>query len=101
MARKSTNEKRREEGAKWLERIADVNPDAVILEGYETCIVGLAERYGINGPVLAYDYQRCIEVLIKRDDMSYDEAVEFFEFNTLGGWFGDGTSIFVTLKLPD
>ncbi len=30
-----------------------------------------------------------------RDGMSYEVAVEFFEFNTLGGWFGDSTPVFV------
>jgi hypothetical protein len=83
--------------AAWIERLSEINPDAVILDGFDTCIVGIAERFGVS-PVLAYDYDRCIKVLMA-GGMDYDGAVEYFEFNTLGGWFGDGTPVFVTLKL--
>lgn len=83
--------------ASWIERVGEINPDAVILEGFDTCIVGMAERFGME-PVLAYDYERCIKVLMV-GGMDRDEAVEYFEFNTLGGWFGDGTPVFVTLTV--
>jgi hypothetical protein len=30
------------------------------------------------------------------DGMTYEEAEEFYEFNTLGSWVGDGTPAFLS-----
>lgn len=89
---------RRKFGDAWIEWMNEHVDEAVVLHGFEECIVGMAERFGMS-PVLAYDYNLCIETLMK-GGMKYDEAVEFFEFNTIGGWFGEGTPVFVNLKLP-
>jgi hypothetical protein len=35
-----------------------------------------------------------LEILVYSDGMTYDEAVEFFEFNVLGAWVGDETPAF-------
>jgi len=32
---------------------------------------------------------------MERDGMDYDTASEFFHFNTLGAWAGDGTPLFL------
>lgn len=44
-----------------------------------------------------YDRDKCIEILMLRDHMSYETAVEFFEFNTIGAWMGENTPAFATL----
>ena len=33
----------------------------------------------------------------KRDGMTQEEALEFFEFNVVGAWVGEQTPIFVCL----
>jgi hypothetical protein len=75
------------------ERIADANPEALLADGFEEAYIGLCMRF--NTVLAAYDYDKCIAVLSQRDGMSYDEAVEFFEFNTLGAWVGEGTPVFI------
>lgn len=82
----------------WFDRIREINPDAVVYEGYETCIVGICERFGMS-PVAAYDYEKCIEVLMRRDKMPHEEAIEFFECNTLGAWAGENTPVFVHINV--
>jgi hypothetical protein len=77
-----------------MERMSELNPKALAAEGFEKCIIGVAHRFGME-PVIAYDYHKCIKVLMKRDGMSYADAIEYFEFNTLGAWMGEGTPIFV------
>ena len=49
-------------------------------------------------PLATYDRDKCIEILVKRDEMTYEEAVEFFEFNVSGAWVGENTPIFLTLR---
>jgi hypothetical protein len=74
-------------------RLAEANPDALLADGFEEAYIGICYRF--NLAIAAYDYDKCIDVLMKRDGMSYEEAVEFFEFNTLGAWVGEGTPAFI------
>jgi len=33
-----------------------------------------------------------------QEDMSYEDAVDFFNFNIAGAWMGDGTPLFLKFK---
>ena len=70
-----------------------LSDDAMILDGFDDCIVGAVERFGMN-PVLLYDTDKILEKLTSEDEMSFDEATEYFDFNILGAWMGDGTPCF-------
>lgn len=55
----------------------------------------MVERCG--QPALAcYDVEKCLEILMKRDGMTYEEAQSWFEFNTLGAWVGENTPVYLT-----
>ena len=71
----------------------------LLADGFEKAFVGEAMRYGFDEQVAAYDYDACIEVLMSRDGMSHEDAVEFFDYNVIGGWVGEQTPVFVR-KLP-
>jgi hypothetical protein len=50
----------------------------------------------MNEPVLAvYSYEKMLGVLVRRDDMDYDEAAEYISYNCLGAWVGERTPIIV------
>jgi hypothetical protein len=87
-----------QKGRDWLGIISDQNPEAVTCDGFESCVIGVANRFGMS-PVVAYDYDKCIEVLTTRDGMTYEEAIEYFEFNVSGAWVGEGTPVFVSTRL--
>ena len=72
------------------------NEEALLADGFEDAIVGICERFGAV-PVVAYDRDKCIEILMDRDGMEDEEAVEYFEFNVAGSYVGDGTPVFLTL----
>ena len=59
---------------------------------YEEAIIGIANRFGMQ-PSVAYDYDKVIEILT--EDMSYEDAVEYFEFNIIGAWVGETTPLFI------
>jgi hypothetical protein len=61
-------------------------------EDYDPCIVGVARRF--NDTVLIYSIKAILDMHV-RQGMEYDEAAEYFEFNTIGGWYGDQTPIFL------
>jgi hypothetical protein len=76
--------------------VSQWNEDALLADGFEDAIVGICERFGAV-PVVAYDREKCIEILMERDSMDYEEAMEFFGFNVEEAYVGDGTPVFLTL----
>lgn len=80
--------------------ISELNDKMLFADGFEKALVGYVERCG-TPTVALYDYDRCIQILMKRDKMTREEALEFFEFNTLGAYVGESTPAFATfLKNP-
>jgi hypothetical protein len=72
-------------------RLADENPDAILWDGLDDALVGVARRCG--QPTLAvYDYFRCVAAY-RLTGMTYEDAVEWIEFNVVGGWLGPNTPI--------
>lgn len=78
-----------------MDQLREENPDAIILDGYDSAFVGIARRCG-QPSVAAYSYSKIIDEL--RREMSYDEAVEFFEFNIGGAWMGENTPVFIEIE---
>ena len=66
----------------------------LLADGFEDAIIGTAERVGMRD-VVAYDAEKCIQILIDRDGMTSQEAHEFFHFNVLDCWVGEQTPVFV------
>ena len=75
-----------------LDIISDVNPKAMKADGFDDAILGMSTRIGDDN-LIAYDYDKCIEIL--QEEMSYEEAVEYMEFNVVGSYVGEGTPIFI------
>jgi len=74
--------------------LAEVNEDALLADGFEGALIGYVTRFG-QEPVALYDHAKCIAILAR--DMGEEEAVEFFSYNTLGAWAGEGTPAFAVL----
>ena len=65
----------------------------LLADGYEKAFIGTTISAFSRKQVALYDYDKCIKILQK--DMSYEEAVEFMEFNVVGSYVGEGTPIFI------
>ena len=72
------------------------NEDALLTDGFEDAFHEMSEVFN-RPPLATYDRDKCIEILVQRDGMTYEEAVEFFEFNVAGSWVGENTPIYLTL----
>ena len=62
-------------------------------DGFDEAIMGVVQRFG-QETVILYDTDKLIDILVHRDEMPYDDAVEFFEYNILGSWVGEETPAF-------
>ena len=69
--------------------------ETLFADGFDDAIIGIGEQGGIRKTLVVYDRQKCIEILMERDGMTLEEADEFFEFNTVGGYVGEYTPIFL------
>ena len=79
-----------------LEIAAEYDSNLLYPTGMEKAVIGIVERFGMS-PQILMDKEMCIKILMDRDGMARDEAVEFFEFNIIGAGMGDGTPCFATI----
>ena len=73
--------------------VAEANEDMLFADGFDDALVGYIERACMPS-IACYDKDKCIEILAK--DMTYEEAVEYFYFNTAGAYVGENTPCFFT-----
>ena len=71
----------------------DLEEPFLTMDGYQDCVVGIVSRMGLD--TVCYSYAKVIQKLVEFGDMSYDEAVEFHEFNQAGAWVGSKTPCFL------
>ena len=67
--------------------------EALLAEGFESALIG--HTHGGN-VVAVYDYDRCVQILMERDGMSIDDAIEFMEYNVVGAYVGEKTPLFIS-----
>lgn len=65
-----------------------------IWDDYDDCIIGIGTRCGMTD-VFVYNKHKMITKLVRRDDMSYEDAQEFINFNIEGAYIGEDTPILV------
>ena len=67
-----------------LELRAELPEDALVFDNmsYDDSIVGVT----VDGHVV-YDYDKMIEELMRDEGCSYEEAVDWIDYNTIGGRF--------------
>lgn len=65
----------------------------LLADGFEDAFLGFG--YQFNKRLAIYDYDRCVQVLMKRDGMTEDDAHEYMSFNVTGAWAGEYTPVFM------
>jgi hypothetical protein len=78
---------------KTLELISDLTDDALKMDGYDDCIIGVSERFGQPNHIV-YDLGKVLEKLVSQG-LTEDEALEWYEFNMLGAYVGETTPSFL------
>lgn len=70
--------------------------DGVMLaDGLEDAFLGVSCGFGPSKAV--YDWDKCVEIFMTRDKMTYEEAVEWVDFNVTGAYVGEQTPEFIFL----
>ena len=66
-----------------------------LADGYEDAFVGTTISAFSRKQVALYDYDKCITILMYDNKWTEEEAIEWFNYNTIGAWSGDDTPIFI------
>ena len=79
-----------------IKKILDIYPNEKLIkaDGFDDCIIGVSHRYG-EPFILAYDEEKVIKKLMKRDKMTRQDALEFYTYNIIGSWVGKKTPVFI------
>lgn len=80
-------------------RIAPSASDVVLWDGFEDAFLNVILcPDGLSRAV--YSIYHMVEVLVERDGMTPDDAVEYLQFNVLGAYVGPGTPLHVEWPWP-
>ena len=74
------------------EEVEELAEGAILLDGFDDCITGIVEEFG-NGVRILYSRDKILDSLQK--DMSYEDALEYYYYNIVGGLFGDRNPLFL------
>jgi len=69
--------------------------DLLFMDGYDDAIIGVCTQYG-RELVVAYSHEKVLEMSVKTGS-TYEEAIEFFEYNQVGAYMGEKTPVFIRL----
>ncbi|MFP3726439.1 hypothetical protein U8V72_14725 [Priestia filamentosa] len=83
-------------GEELKEYLGEFFEDMLFADGFDEALIGHGERCGLT--VALYNADTCLEILMKRDGMDEEEAMEFFSYNVLGSYVGENTPIFCFLE---
>ena len=73
-----------------------LDPNTLYADGFEDALIGLGWQH--TKLIAIYDYDKCVEILILREDMTHEEAIEWMEYNVVGSYVGEYTPIFMMPK---
>lgn len=79
---------------KLEEYAEDTGIELLFADGFDDAIIGVGTQASRRETV-TYDHHKCVEILMKRDGMTEEDADEYMSFNVTSAWVGEGTPIFV------
>lgn len=75
--------------------IAELNPDAIFIDGLDEAIVGHIDRNDVI--VALYDIEKCVSAFMRLKEIDREEALEDLYFNVFQAYLGINTPAFATL----
>ena len=77
----------------WLLQALEEN-ECLVADGFDSALIGITS--GIN-PVGVYDINQMLTILVKREKMNVEDALEHLDFNVIGAYVGEKTPIYMDL----
>jgi hypothetical protein len=78
------------------ENYPDYMDKILLADGFEDAFIGVVESFG-SEPKACYSLEDCEEILCSRDNMTFEEAVEYLDFNVTQAYVGEHTPAFISV----
>lgn len=79
--------------AELIQEYVDEGHDILQMDGFEDCAAGICLRFN-QDPIVIYD-QALVFAKLEAQGLTPEQAHEWFEYNQLGAWMGEGTPAFL------
>tara|TARA_Y100001973_G_C5186502_1_gene328189 strand:- start:178 stop:438 length:261 start_codon:yes stop_codon:yes gene_type:complete len=75
-------------------KLSDIYGEELIFaDGFDDAIIGVAAGHDLQRVV--YCYASMVEIMMKDNSISYEDALDWIEYNTVGSYVGKNTPIYV------
>ena len=64
-------------------------------DGFDKAIIGQTYDMVVSEERLIYSVEKCVEILVERDGMTSEEAIEYMDFNVLRAYIGKDQPVFL------
>jgi len=69
--------------------------DLLFADGFDSAIIGVCG--GFDSGRVVYDIEKMIESCMQEAGMTYEDSVEWIDFNTIGAYVGKNTPVYTYL----
>ena len=80
-----------------MANLEELNPGAIMYEGFDDALVGILARCGTE-PLALYDRERCIQILMSKG-LTPEDAEDYFCYNVEGCYAGPHTPFIASFNL--
>ena len=67
---------------------------SITVDGFDSAKIGVMSRAG-QDDIVVYDYDKCVVILMEREQLTDEEAEEYMQYNVVCARFGESTPGFV------
>jgi hypothetical protein len=78
-----------------FDEILELYPEEEFLkaDGFDDAVIGVEPTL----MVLVYDRNKMIDILVKTQDMTFEDSIEYLEYNTWSAYVGEKTPIYIEI----
>lgn len=84
---------------KLILQISALDKNILLADGFNDAVIGLT--YRDDELVALYSKEKIIQILIHEQDMTCEDAIEYFEYNIEGSYVGKKTPVYYSFYFED
>lgn len=77
-----------------LATLEQINPNAVLIDGYQDCLVGITTQS--HYPVAVYSTLCIINKLMRTEGWDYEESHDYYSHNIAGSYMGEHSPVYIS-----
>jgi hypothetical protein len=75
------------------EKIEELGMEVLLADGFDEAFIGIGLQF--HKPLAVYDMGKCLDILVTRDGMTREDAMDYLAFNVYDAYVGIQTPVFM------